>query len=142
LGVLALAGCGLLAIGELLGALAVLVAVGLVGGGALLYRQGNSKGGLRLDGRPLGRGPYTSINCVPNADFVRQLSEIVRDLRVVANREEWAVDWNRFNAFLDRAAAANQATDYSQAIRQYGLGISFIMAELKRQGKKSGPLGK
>lgn len=142
LGVLALAGCGLLAIGELLGALAVLVVAGLVGGGALLYRQGNSKGGLRLDGRPLGRGPYTSINCVPNADFVRQLSEIVRDLRVVANREEWAVDWNRFNAFLDRAAAANQAADYSQAIRQYGLGISFIMAELKRQGKKNGPLGK
>lgn len=140
-GVLALAGLGLLAI-NLLAAAVTLVATLLVFGAIHVYRKGGEEPRFRFDGQPLGRGPYTATNCVPNSDFVHKLADIVRDLRDVATQEEWGIDWSKFNAFLDRATAANQVSDFTQAVRQYCQAISFMMAELKNQGKSRNSLPK
>jgi Flp pilus assembly protein TadD len=59
-------------------------------------------------------------------------------LREAATKGQWAVDWTRFNAQMDRGTAATQTGDFAQAIRQYCQSISFMMAELKRQRRSGG----
>jgi hypothetical protein len=68
--------------------------------------------------------------------LVRRLADLVREIRSAASENDGSVDLNRFNSFLDQAAAANQSADYAQAIRQYCFGINFILGEMKRAGKK------
>ena len=89
----------------------------------------------------MGRGPYTATQCVPNAQFTNQLAGVARELRdkvQEAADENWTVDWNRFNGQIDQAVAASQGGDHAQAVRLYGQAISFLMAELKRQGHAGG----
>ena len=89
-------------------------------------------------GQPLGRGPYTAAQAVPNAEFASQLASVARELRDAAASESWTVDWSRFNAQMDLGAAASQGGDFPQAVRQYCQSISFLMAELKRQRRAAG----
>jgi protein phosphatase len=141
-GVLFLAGIGMLAMGNLIVGLAIALAGFALGGGGWVYRTGGPETGPQpTNSGRFGRGPYTSVTCPPSGEFVRRLAEIVRELRTAANDKDEsadapgaAVDWNRFNGFLDRAAAANQAADHAQAIRQYCLGINFVLNEMKKAG--------
>jgi protein phosphatase len=113
---------------------AAVCALGAVGSGiaALMQRYGGDAG-VEYDGRPLGKGPYTSCNCLPDADFVRRLTDIIGQLQDAAVRDHWTVDWNRFNGHSQNAAAAAQAGRYDEAIRGYCRAISFMMDELKGQ---------
>ena len=133
-GVLALAGVGLFAI-QPLAALATLIVAALVLCGAMIFRGNAGTSGFRFDGSRLGRGPYTATACVPNADFVARIAGIVGDLRAAASREDWGVDWSQFNRLIEQAAAANRTSDFTVAIGQYCRAASFMLAELKRQGR-------
>jgi PPM family protein phosphatase len=115
-----------------------LVAAAVLGIGAVMYRKGGEKKGPAMNpGAPgrYGRGPYTAVVCPPTPGFVKHLAETLRELREAASQADLEVDTAGLNAILDRAAAGNQAGDYSQAVRYYCQGISFLVAEFKRQGK-------
>jgi protein phosphatase len=82
--------------------------------------------------RQLGRGPYGSTDCSPNAVFAQELAVIVRELREAALEAGWRVDWNHLDMFFDAATSANGVGNSSEAVRQYSHAISFMMAELRQ----------
>ena len=133
LGVSLLAAVGLLASEYVIAALACLILTTVAAIAALVQRQGTTAGGFQFDGRRLGKGPYSSCKCEPHKEFVQRLSKIVEDLRDAATAEDWTVDWSRFGALLDKAAAARQSAEYDEAVRQYARLIAFMMAQLKQQ---------
>ena len=135
MGVLALAGLGLLAMQQPIPAALSLVAAAVLGVGGLIYRQGGEPKGPPMNGQRYGRGPYTAVLCAPSPEFVRHLAETLRELREAATQADMQVDTEALNIMLDRAAAGNQSGDYAQAVRNYCQGISFLVAEFKRQGK-------
>jgi protein phosphatase len=132
LGVLVLTGFFLLAMGSPWLGLAGLVAAAGVAAAAVLRRH-VGQAASPWGGRPLGRGPYAVAQCAPDAALAEQLASLARELRDAAVQENWTVDWAQFNAQMDRGAAAGQAGDYAQTVRQYCHSISFVMTELKRQ---------
>jgi protein phosphatase len=137
MGFCGLAAVGLAAIHLYLPALAALA--GVVGSGiaALVERYGGHEN--RYEGRPLGKGPYTASDCVPDAAFVARLGQIAEELRQAARSEDWAIDWSRFDAHASKAAAAAGAHDFAPAIREYCHAISFMMNELKNQRGRRRP---
>lgn len=135
LGVLALAGLGLMATPAWVAGAVSLGAAALVGVGAFFYRQSGGAT-LSLDGRRLGRGPYTAADCAPNAAFAGRLAEIAKQLSEAATHGGLKVDREQFGALVENGAKAVQAADFTQAVRQYAHAISFMVAELKRAGKK------
>jgi protein phosphatase len=135
LGVVALAGLGFLIMHQLIPAALFLVAAAVLGVGALVYRQSGEQKGPPMNGPRYGRGPYTSLVCTPSPEFVRHLADTLRELREAAAQADVAVEMGDLNLMLDRAAAAKQAGDYALAVRNYCQGISFLLAEFKRQGK-------
>ena len=136
--VLAFAGAGLFGLGHLAAGLLSLALAGVAGAAAWLARPSRRPSTVHLDGRALGRGPYTAATCAPSIGFVHGLADLVRELREAAGRDKWAVDWSRFNGHLQRATAATQTADYPQAVQHYCQAISFMMAQLKQQGKSDG----
>ncbi len=137
LGVCGLAAVGLAAIGLYPWALAALA--GAVGSGIAALVQRHGGGENRYEGRPLGKGPYTASDCVPDAPFVARLGQIAAELRQAARAEDWAIDWSRFDAHASQAAAAAQANEFAPAIREYCHAISFMMNELKNQRGRRRP---
>ena len=111
------------------------MATAVLGVGAMIYRQGGEQKGPVLNGQRYGRGPYTAVVCPPSPEFVRHLAETLRELREAAAQADLTVDTEALNILLDRAAAGKQSGDYAQAVRNYCQGISFLLAEFKRQGK-------
>ncbi len=141
LGALAVIGLGLLALQWTWPGLASLAAAAVVGAVLALGRYRGGRLWSQWNQHPLGRGPYTATQCVPNAQFTNQLAAVARELRdkiQEAADENWTVDWNHFNGQIDQAVAASQGGDHAQAVRLYGQAISFLMAELKRQGHAGG----
>jgi len=138
MGVAALAGMGLWVVDyPILAALSLAAAIAL-GIGGLIYRQGGEPEVPPANGRRYGRGPYTAVICSPSPEFVQHLADTLRELREAAKQAELEFDTEALTVLVDRAAAGNQAGDYGQAVRNYCQGISFLLAEFKRQGK-SGP---
>ena len=72
-------------------------------------------------------------DAVPNAETTAVLAQMGLQLREAARDEHWTLDWARFNAFGERARVAVAAGDYSCAVREYALAISFMMSEIRRQ---------
>jgi hypothetical protein len=135
MGVVALAGLGLLGMQNWIPAALCLVAAAVLGAGALIYRQSGEQKGPVMTGPRYGRGPYTAVACAPSAEFVRNLAEMVRELREAATQADMKIDTEGLGIHVDRAAAGNQTGDYAQAVRNYCHAISFLLAEFKRQGK-------
>jgi protein phosphatase len=135
IGVLGLAGLLLLWMQRFIPAALSLVAAAVLGVGAWFYRQGGEVQGPAMNGNRFGRGPYTAIVCTPSEEFAQRLAEMLRELREAAAQDDLTIESAAFNAILDRAVAANQASDYAQAVRFYCHAISFLVAEYKRQGK-------
>jgi PPM family protein phosphatase len=86
-----------------------------------------------------GQAPYSSCDCEPNAQLVQRFKEIVEQLHEAAKKEHWNIDWNRFHAQINQAAAATGAARYADAVREYLRSISLVMAELRNQGSGNGP---
>ncbi len=141
LGILVVIGLGLVALHYPWPGLLTLAAAALVGAAIALQRHYGRRARSEWKGQHLGRGPYMVTQAVPNAEFASQLASVARELRAAAATESWTVDWSRFNAQMDLGAAASQAGDYAQAVRQYCQSISYLMAELKRQRHSGGASG-
>ena len=135
LGVVGLAGLGLLLMKFFILAGVFPLAAAMMGVGTQIYRQSGEQKGPPLNGKRYGRGPYTAVVCSPSAEFARHLGETLRELREAAAQADLEVDAGGLNVMLDRAAAAKQSGDYAQAVRSYCQGIGFLLAEFKRQGK-------
>jgi hypothetical protein len=82
-----------------------------------------------------GKGPHTSRQCTANSRMVADLAKMAVQLREAANEQNWSVDWSRFDADVQQAEAAIAEKDYLPAVRAYCHAISFLMNELRHQGK-------
>ena len=146
LGLLTLAAAGLATAGYAMGAVAYTVGavasgIGAVLAGVVALVQGYGRGEptYQFDGRPLGKGPYASFDCAADAGFVGRLADIIQQLRDLAAREGWTVDWGGFDALADQAAAASETSDCVRAVRKYCLAISFFVSELKGPHPSNSP---
>ena len=128
-----LAAAGLFALGHVLISLLSLVCAAAAGIAALWQRYGNTSRQFQSDGRRFGRGPYVDCNCAANADLLARLAEIGRQLRDAAVAENWSIDWNHFDGFFSRAAAARRSNNLVDAAREYLHAITFMMSQLRKQ---------
>ena len=78
-------------------------------------------------------GRTRTHDCTPNAESVAVLCQMAQQLREAAKDEHWTLDWGRFNAHGEQAQAALAANDFTRAVREYALAISFMMSEIRRQ---------
>jgi hypothetical protein len=112
--------------------------MGAIGAGlvALLQKFGGwaSRAAVR---QPLGRGPYVTCDCTPDASFPARLAEMDRQLRDAATNADWAVDWNVFCQHEDRAAAAVRNGNHLEATREYCRAISCMMEQLRHQANRN-----
>jgi protein phosphatase len=88
---------------------------------------------------PLGSGPHAEHTCRPTAERVAGLCQMAQQLREAAKDEHWTLDWGRFNTFGEKAQAALAAGDFTRAVREYALAISFMMSEIRRQPARRDP---
>jgi PPM family protein phosphatase len=128
-----LAAAGLFALGHILVSLLGLVCAAAAGVVALWQRYGNASRPFQSDGRRFGRGPYVDCNCAANADLLARLAEIGRQLRDAAVAENWSIDWNHFDGFFLRAAAACKSNNLTLAAGEYLHAITFMMSQLRKQ---------
>ena len=82
---------------------------------------------------PYGKAPYADHSCVPDAERVAVLCQMAQQLREAAKDEHWTLDWAKFNTYGEKAQAALVAGDYTRAVHEYALSISFMMSEIRRQ---------
>jgi protein phosphatase len=88
-------------------------------------------------GARLGRGPHVTVECKPNEQFLGELIVMINQLCEAATEEHWSIDWEKFNTINAQGKQAQEAHDYSQAVRQYANALRFMMQELRNQrGKK------
>lgn len=85
---------------------------------------------------PLGSGPHATFDAVPNAESVAMLCQMAQQLRDAAKDEHWTLDWARFNALGEQAQAALAVGNYTKAVREYALAITFMMYEIRHQGAR------
>jgi PPM family protein phosphatase len=111
------------------------VAAALAGVFIVMQRASSNSAG-RLESAQLGKGPYRSVNCAPNASIVERLAKVVKQLRDAAMEEGWQIDWNTFNAQLSRAASATQRHDYAESVREHCRALISVMEQLRHQGKR------
>lgn len=118
-------------------ALAVGATVGLFG---LARRYSGFTSGTTLGGgRLLGRGPYTNEVCPPSHALAKKLANTLDELREAARDGQWNINWQPLDDCCRDALAADKTGSFAEAVRQYCRGISYMMAELRRQnGKKAG----
>jgi PPM family protein phosphatase len=121
---------------------AALVAVGgaaIAGLVGLVQRFSGFASGTEVGhGRMLGRGPYTSVQCPPSHDLAQKLAGTLDELRQAARDGQWTIHWRPIDDACQRAAAADQAGNFAEAIRQYCRSITLMMSELRGQQEKKG----
>ena len=86
-----------------------------------------------------GKGPYTELDCTPDAEFVTYLDGLLKELHDTAVSRNWTVDWTRVDQFKARAVTASEGADFTGAIRQQCLAISFITSQLRGQPAQEKP---
>ena len=130
-----LAGLGFLIMQQFIPAALFLVATAVLGVGAMIYRQGGEQKGPVLNGQRLRPRPLYGGRLLALAGVRSAPGRDLAGVREAAAQADLAVDTGALNILIDRAAAGNQTGDYAQAVRNYCQGISFLLAEFKRQGK-------
>ena len=104
---------------------------------ALVQHFSTPEGGAAYDGRPLGRGPYVTVDCTPTPALVDRFVEIHRELHEAAIQEKWDVDFGRIQGHINRAEARRSAGDNAAVAQEYLRAISFLMDQLKRRPRES-----
>jgi protein phosphatase len=133
-GVCALAAVVLAAMALWIPALVALGGAAVAGLIGLVQRLGGMGGGTEVgNGRMLGRGPYTSINCPPSHELVMKLAGTLNELREAARDGQWTIDGRPIDQACQRAGAADEVGNFAEAIRQYCRGITMMMNELRKQ---------
>jgi protein phosphatase len=133
-----------LLLGALLGTLGFTVSASVFGllaviGGLVAIIKRSSDVELESNGMPqgaLGRGPHTTFNCTPSVESLASIHQVLVKLRTAAVDEHWDVRWPEFDAICQRASSATKAGKYGLAVRETGLAISFMVAEVRRQRNK------
>jgi serine/threonine protein phosphatase PrpC len=87
-------------------------------------------------GARLGKGPHVTIECKPNEKFLAELIVMIGQLCEAATEEHWSIDWDKFNAINSEGKKAQEAHDYTRAVRQYANALRFMMQELRNQRGK------
>ena len=88
--------------------------------------------------RRLGRGPHVRIECPVNAPLVQKLAELVEQLRSAIEESQWSVDVLGFSERCHQAESAAGDRQFETALRHYVRAISYMMAELREQGRRDG----
>jgi protein phosphatase len=130
-GVLALSSAVLVAMHLRIAALAALVGAVVAFVIAMLQKFGG--GVTRGVQQPLGRGPYVTCDCAPEASFTARLAELDQQLRDAAASAHWTIDWETFCKHENAAAAAARADNHLEAVREYCRAISCMMEQLRHQ---------
>ncbi len=133
LGVFGLATVGAAAIKYWPAALVFLLGSILLGIVAVVQRTGESKPQLDAPAYPFGKGPHTTANCSVGKEFVDRMCALANELKDSAIREDWTVDWPRFDKLLATGDSARAAGDHLVAVAAYCRALSFMMAQLKQQ---------
>jgi len=85
-----------------------------------------------------GRGPYATCECVPDAEFIQTLTQMIDELQQTAHQQGWQLDWERFHGWVRRAASAEQRADFPQAAADYLRAINLLMRQLKQNRPAGG----
>jgi hypothetical protein len=122
----------LVAVHQRIAAVAALVGAIVAGLIAMVQKfgGGESRGGVP---QPLGRGPYVTCDCAPDASFTARLAEMDQQLRDAAASAHWTIDWDTFCKHENAAAAAARAGNHLEAVRGYCRAISCMMEQLRHQ---------
>jgi PPM family protein phosphatase len=106
---------------------------------AIVHRWVVAPRGIALgDSRRLGRGPHVRIQCPINAEFIGRLAALVDQLRSATDGADWKVDLGGFNQHAAQAEKATRAGNFEQALQHYVHAISYMMAELREQHRRTG----
>ena len=65
--------------------------------------------------------------------MVARLHAVTDELRTAAQETGREIDWNQFEAFLEKASSATTDENFSEAISNLGHAISFVVAEIKKK---------
>ena len=115
---------------------ATVAAAAAIAGTFVAVQHFSTRASKRLDSGQLGKGPYRSTNCTPNPAIVERLAKVVKQLRDAAAEEHWQIDWDKFNSFGARAAAASHKQNYAETVREHCHAISFMMDQLRHQSER------
>jgi protein phosphatase len=136
-GVCLLAAIILAVMGQLIPAVVALVAAAVAGAFGLAQRYRGFAAGTALGGgHMLGTGPYTTTHCPPSHELAQKLADTLDELREAAREGDWTINWRPLDQSCQAAVAADQAGKFSEAIRHYCRGISYVMKELRSQPNK------
>jgi protein phosphatase len=109
------------------------------GAGLVALIKGLSKG-TSIDGQwastRLGAGPHRSRDCQPTAVSIAPLAQLCDKLKDAAKQEHWTVSWDPFNKSVERATNAVSAQNFTAAVREYGLALSFLMDQIRQQRRR------
>jgi protein phosphatase len=122
----------LFAAGQMIAA-AVLAVVALVLGLYVLALMTSGPSRSNWAKAPLGKGPHTSLVCTPTDPFVAKMAAMVHQLRESAVQQSWSIDFAKCDAFIERGTTHRTAGRFGEAVRQYALALSFLMAEIRKQ---------
>jgi protein phosphatase len=84
-----------------------------------------------FDGRPLGKGPHAGFDCAPDRPFAERLADLFQQVREAAARKDLTTDWHQLEQHRSRAAAAIEAGNYVEAVRQYCHGLNLVMDQFR-----------
>ncbi len=137
LGVFGLAMVGAAAMEYWPAALVFLLGSILSGIVAAVQRTGERRPHGDSSSYPLGKGPHTTATCNVGKEFVDRICGLANELKDSAIREDWTVDWPRFDELLTEGDSARAAGEHLVAVAAYCRALSFMMAQLKQQSGSS-----
>jgi serine/threonine protein phosphatase PrpC len=104
---------------------------------AALQRLALLPRGITLgDARRLGKGPYVTVQCPVDNQFVERLAVVVEELREATQDGKWAVNLPAFDTYCTAATQAVASGEHKKALAEYVHAISFMMNELREQRRR------
>ncbi|MHB8973827.1 MAG: PP2C family protein-serine/threonine phosphatase [Pirellulaceae bacterium] len=88
--------------------------------------------------RRLGQGPHMRLECPVNAEFIGRLAALVDQLQSATEGANWKVDFGGFNQLRIQAEKATSAGKFEEALKHDVHAISYMMAELREQHRRTG----
>lgn len=134
------AAAGLWAVSAGLLPIVLSVAAGLVALGVAVMLKLDSTGAptSRVALGPLGKAPYRSYDCQPNAELAGRLARTVTQLGAAAQKEGWQIDWDQFHGIRTRAEEATAQGEHAKAITHYAHAIRFMLSQLRSLRARGG----
>lgn len=83
--------------------------------------------------RALGRGPYRSYDCTPDADAVASLTALLGSMRIEAIENGWDVDWAPVDEHARAADQCRQQGDFQTAIVKHAVAVRLLMQQIRDQ---------